>query len=131
MHRQVRSVALLLVGPALLASGGAPAATTATPTARPVSTPTLVVATATPAPAVPPGPYGVIVTNTMRVGSTYDVLLIDVLGHVISRVTAKLPLLKPNQTVQLPLASASADLAYYLDGDTTIRSLSPSGATAL
>jgi hypothetical protein len=79
---------------------------------------------------VPPGPYAVIVSNAPRVGSTYDVILIDVLGHIVARVTARLPLLKPNQTLQLPLVSASGDLAYYLDGDTTIRSLSPSGASA-
>jgi hypothetical protein len=134
MQRQLGSAVVLLFVPAMLAScSAAPATTTARPTARPAptSTPTQPAATPSPTPVVPPGPYSVIVTNAPRLGSTYDVLLIDVVGHVIARVTAKLPLLKPNQTIQLPLVSASADLAYYLDGDTTIRSLSPSGTTAL
>ena len=80
---------------------------------------------------MPPGPYAVVVTNAPRQGSTYDILLVDLQGQVVTRVTAKLPLLKPNQTVSLPLVSASNDLVYYLDGDTDIRSLSASGATAL
>ena len=131
MQRQLRSAAVLLFVPALLASCSAAQATaTTTPTPRPASTPTPAAATPSPTPAVPPGPYAVIVSNAPRVGSTYDVILIDVLGHIVARVTAKLPLLKPNQTLQLPLVSASGDLAYYLDGDTTIRSLSPSGASA-
>jgi hypothetical protein len=58
-------------------------------------------------------------------------LLIDVQGQVVTRVTAKLPLLKPNQTLSLPLVSASDDVVYYLDGDTSVRSLSATGATAL
>jgi hypothetical protein len=133
MQRQLRSAVVLLFAPAMLSScSTASATTTASPTARP--TPTAehtLFPTPSATPAVPPGPYAVIVTNAARVGSTYDVLLIDVLGHVVARVTAKLPLLKPNQTIQLPVASASGDLVYYLDGDTTIRSLSPSGTTAL
>jgi hypothetical protein len=133
MQRQLRSAVVLLFAPAMLSScSAASATTTASPTARP--TPTAehtLFPTPSATPAVPPGPYAVIVTNAARVGSTYDVLLIDVLGHVVARVTAKLPLLKPNQTIQLPLASSSGDLVYYLDGDTTIRSLSPSGTTAL
>jgi hypothetical protein len=80
---------------------------------------------------VPAGPYAVVVTNDARTGSTYDVLLIDLQAQIVARVTAKLPLLKPNQTVQLPLVSASNDMVYYLAGDTEIHSLSPGGATAL
>jgi hypothetical protein len=57
--------------------------------------------------------------------------VVDNQAHIITRVTAKLPLLKTNQTIQLPLVSASSDLVYYLDGDTEIHSLSPRGATAL
>lgn len=132
MHRPLRSAALLLIAPALLAGCSSPAATatvTPTPTARPAATSTTVAATATPGP--PPGPYAVIVTNGVRQGSTYDVLLVDLLGHLITKVTAKLPLLKPNQVLQLPLVSASNDLVYYLDGDTEIHSLSATGASAL
>jgi len=81
--------------------------------------------------AVPIGPVAVVVTNSSRQGATYDVVLIGVQGQIVTRVTAKLPLLKANQTVELPLVSASNDLVYYLDGDTDIRSLSPSGVTAL
>ena len=89
-----------------------------------------VTAAPTPTP-LPAGPYAVMVTNGARQGSTYGVLLLDVLGHVIARVTAKLPLLKSNQSVQVPLVSASNDLVYYLDGDTEIHSLSPTGVTGL
>jgi hypothetical protein len=130
MHRPLPAGALVLIAPAMLvgcSSAAATAKVTPTPTARPAATSTPVAAT----PSPPPGPYAVIVTNGLRQGSTYDVLLIDVLGHVISKVTAKLPLLKPNQVLQLPLVSASNDLVYYLDGDTEIHSLSPTGAAAL
>jgi hypothetical protein len=95
----------------------------------PAATPSPV-ASATPV-AVPPGPYAVVVTNTSRQGSTYDVLIIDLQGEIVTRVTARLPLLKPNQTLQLPLVSASNDLVYYRDGDTDIRSLTAGGVTTL
>jgi hypothetical protein len=134
MQRQLRSVGVLLFVPALLAScSAAPAIAKGNATARPTPTPTPtpVASTPSPSPVVPPGPYAVIVTNSARQGSTYDVLLVDVLGHIIGRVTAKLPLLKPNQDLQLQLVSATNDLVYYLDGDTAIRSLSPAGADTL
>jgi len=73
----------------------------------------------------------VVVTNHSRQGDTYQLELVDLTGHMVSGATAKLPLLKPNQTVQPPLVSASNHLAYYLDGDIDIRSLDPSGHTAL
>src|SRR5205807_5203522 len=51
--------------------------------------------------------------------------------RIIARTTAKLPLIKANQTVEPALVSASNSAAYFLNGDTDIMSLSPSGATAL
>jgi hypothetical protein len=132
MFARLPSVALSLVAAALVA--GCSSATVPTATPRPTT------ALKTPAPTpvsspsavpIPPGPYAVVITNQPRQGATYDVMLIDLQGQVVARVTAKLPLLKPNQTVTLPLVGASNDLVYYLDGDTDIRSLSPSGATAL
>lgn len=133
MFAQLRSTAVLAGVVALLA--GCSSATVSTSTPRPTTaprTPTPATPTATPTGApVPAGPYAVVVTNVPRTGSTYDVLLLDLQGQVVARVTARLPLLKPNQTVELPLASSSNDLVYYLDGDTDIRSLSPAGATAL
>jgi hypothetical protein len=134
MRAQLRSMAVpvsviaLLAGcsPATVATSK-PRSTTAPPTFTAAPSPS---ATAT-AVAVPPGPYAVVVTNTSRQGSTYDILLVDLQGEVVTRVTARLPLLKPNQTVQLPLVSASNDLVYYRDGDTDIRALSAGGATSL
>jgi hypothetical protein len=133
MLRQARAIAILLLVPAALASCGSPAPTpSAKPTGRPTPTPTPVPVTTTPtAVPLPPGPYAVVVGNQTRVGSSYDVMLIDTAGQIVARVTAKLPLLKPNQDVNLPLVSASNDMAYYLDGDTEIHSLSPSGTVAL
>src|ERR1700692_828430 len=133
MLRQARAIAILLLVPAALASCGSPAPTpSAKPTARPSPTPTPVAVTTTPtAVPVPPGPYAVVVGNQARVGSSYDVMLIDTAGQIVARVTAKLPLLKPSQDINLPLVSASNDMVYYLDGDTEINSLSPSGTVAL
>jgi hypothetical protein len=133
MLRQARTIAILLLVPAALASCGSPASTpSAKPTARPTSTPLPVTVTVTPtAVPLPPGPYAVVVGNQARVGSSYDVMLLDTAGQVVARVTAKLPLLKPNQDINLPLVSASNDLVYYLDGDTEIHSLSPSGTVTL
>jgi hypothetical protein len=92
-----------------------------TPTPRPSATPR----------PLPAGPFAVAVTNNNRQGVSYQVELIDAAGHILASTTAKLPLLKSNQTVSPPLVSASSDRVYYLDGDTDIHSLSPSGATAL
>jgi hypothetical protein len=132
MFAQLRFVAaVMLSGVAIMTAGCGPspvAPSTPHPTAAP-KTPTAV-----PSPsvaAIPPGPYGVVVTNAPRQGASYDILLIDLQGQVVTRITAKLPLLKANETIALPLVSASNDLVYYLDGDTDIRSLAPSGATAL
>jgi hypothetical protein len=131
MLRQARTVAILLLVPAALASCGSPASTPSPkPTARPTPTPLPVTATPTAVP-LPPGPYAVVIGNQTRVGSSYDVMLIDTAGQVVARVTAKLPLLKPNQDIDLPLVSASNDMVYYLDGDTEIHSLSPSGTVTL
>ena len=122
---------ILLVVAAVLAGCGS-----TTPihsaTARPTPTPRPV--TPTPSPTsipLPLGPYAVVVSNQARVGSSYDVMLIGTAGQVVARVSARLPLLKPNQDVNLPLVSVSNDTVYYLDGDTDIHSLSPSGTTAL
>lgn len=130
MVAQLRSAAALLFVVALMA--GCSSATVVTPTPHPTSA--LKTPTALPSPSavpIPPGPYAVVVTNAMRQGATYDIMLIDLQGQVVARVTAKLPLLKPNQTITLPLVSASNDVVYYLDGDTDIRSLSAAGATSL
>lgn len=72
-----------------------------------------------------------VVTNSKRQGVSYQIELIDVAGHVVTRASAKLPLLKPNQTVSPPLVSASDQRVYFLDGDTDIRSLDPAGQTKL
>lgn len=132
MLRQLRPIAVLLFVASVTAGCSSPPAATPTPTQQATATPGV----HTPVPsasavAVPTGPYAVVVTNSPRLGGTYDVALIGVQGQVVTRVTAKLPLLKGNQTVELPLVSASNDLVYYRDGDTDIRSLSPAGVSAL
>ncbi len=132
MLRQLSPVGVLILAAAAMAGCGSPPPSTPTPPPRASSTPRL----QTPVPsasavAVPTGPFAMVVTNSPRQGATYDVVLIGVQGQIVTRVTAKLPLIKANQTVELPLVSASNDLVYYLDGDTDIRSLSPTGATAL
>jgi hypothetical protein len=117
--------ATMAVGAALLiaACGSAAAGPSATPrqsTPRPTPTPTA---------PVPGGPFAVVVTNAQRQGATYQVKLVDVSGKVVAGATASLPTLKANQTIAPPLVSASHDLVYYLDGDTEIHSLAPSGLT--
>ncbi len=82
--------------------------------------------TGTPVPGAS-GSVAVIESNSTRQGATYDIVLVDSAGVVHRRVTAKLPLIKPNQTIDFPLVSASDNLVYYLDGDTQIRSISLSG----
>ncbi len=129
MTGQLTTATALLFVAATLAGCGSPAST---PPARQTAAPRTPSAVPSPSAApVPSGPYAVVVSNSPRQGSSYDVMLIDLQGAVVTRVTAKLPLLKPNQTLQLPLVSASNDLVYYLDGDTEIHSLAPTGATAL
>ncbi|MDQ2960308.1 MAG: hypothetical protein M3R48_04570 [Candidatus Dormibacteraeota bacterium] len=124
-----RLTTLTLVSGALLLAGcGSPVATTSTtPTPRPRPTPTPV-PTSVP---VAPGPYALLITNDNRAGVTYDVLLVNGSGTIVARVTAKLPLLKPNQTLTLSPVSAGATRAYYLDGDTDIHSLAADGTSAL
>ena len=125
------TAAILALGSAIFLGGCAtvnPAASTTTPT--PVHrTPTPAATPSTP--PLPPGPFAVVVTNAQRSGTTYDVLIIDTSGRVVARTQAQLPHLKANQTIDLPLVSASASRAFYLDGDTDIRSLSVDGTTAL
>ena len=72
-----------------------------------------------------------VVTNSARSGTTYAVLLVDVNAKVVAQATANLPLIKPNQSVDLPLVSASATKVYYRSGDTDIYGLAPDGTTAL
>jgi hypothetical protein len=73
----------------------------------------------------------VVVTNSGRSGTTYAVLLVDANAKVVAQATGNLPLIKPNQSVDLPLVSASATKVYYRNGDTDIYSLAPDGTTAL
>jgi hypothetical protein len=132
MFAQVRPVATMVLAATLLAGCSSASVTTSTP--RPSSSPKSPAPTSVLSPSaapIPPGPYAVVVTNGPRQGAGYDILLINLQGQVVTRVTAKLPLVKANQTVTLPLVSASNDRVYYLDGDTDIRSLSPSGATVV
>ena len=96
----------------------ASAHTTATPTPK-----------ATPTPA-PPGPFAVAVTNSQRTGVAYEVMLINDAGQVVAHTTAQLPTLQPNQTLTLPLVSVSDSTAYFLEGNTSVNSLTPSGAVA-
>jgi len=122
----------------LLATGTAIAALTAAGCSRPAApsspsgsgtTPT---ATATPsATPAPPRPYAVVLTNAQRTGTTYDILLVDLAGQIVARATAELPTQKVGELgLEIPLISASDTAVYYLDGNTDIRSLSPSGTTA-
>ncbi|HEY8675164.1 MAG TPA: hypothetical protein VIO13_04270 [Candidatus Dormibacteraeota bacterium] len=126
----VRSTAILAV--AALALTACASTQSAAATSRPLvshspaPTPTHgATPTATPAPT---GPFALLATNNNRQGSTYDVLLVDEAGHIVARVTAKLPLLKPHQTITIPLANATTSGAYYLDGDTDIHTLNPDGS---
>ncbi len=126
MQRLSPALAVSFAGLSLVACGSAAApankpAATGIPTARPTPT----------ARPVPGGPFAVIVTNSDRQGVSYQVELIDGAGTVAAKATAKLPLLKPNQTVSPPLVSASDSRVYYRDGDTDIRTLDPSGNTSL
>lgn len=108
-----------------------PAGTTPSPTPKHVTTPAPTPVPPPTATPVPSGPFAVAVTNSDRAGATYDVMLIDATGQIVARATANLPLIKPNQTIQPSLVSASDTTVYYRDGDTNIMSLTPSGATAL
>jgi hypothetical protein len=76
---------------------------------------------------VPAGPYAVVVTNAQRTGATYQVLLIDTSGQIVGAATAQLPTVKPNQNLELPLASASNSAVYYMDGDSVVDALAPGG----
>jgi len=110
---------------------GCSSSTATHPTSKPTPKPTPNAhAISTPVPA-PSGPFAVAVTNSSRQGATYQVLLIDLSGNIVTRAVAKLPLIKPNQSIQPPLLSASNSLVYYLDGDTDIHSLSTSGSTTV
>jgi hypothetical protein len=72
-----------------------------------------------------------VLTNAQRAGSAYDILLVDPAGQIVARTAATLPTRKVGELgLELPLISASDTAVYYLDGNTDIRSLSPSGATA-
>jgi hypothetical protein len=73
----------------------------------------------------------VLVTNQSLSGTTYDVLLVDTAAHIVARTSAKLPHLKPDQTLHPSLVSASNSYVYYRDGDTDIRLLSPLGGGRL
>jgi hypothetical protein len=103
------------------------------PVLKPSPTPKhIAVRTPTPTPpAVPSGPFAVVVTNAPRSGTTYDVLIVDTSGPVVARASANLPLIKPNQTLDLPLVSASATQVYYRNGDTDVYALSPDGSTGI
>ena len=97
----------------------------------PTATPLTRTAPPTPTPVpVPPGPFAVVVTNYGRTGTSYNVMLINDQAQIVAQATAELPTLQPNQTVSMPLVSASDTTVYYLNGNTTIESLSPTGATA-
>ena len=117
-------IGLAAVAAVEVAACGNPAPSpTAAPSSKPSSSPS-----ATPAPT---GPFAVVVTNAQRTGSTYQVLLIDDSGDIVQQVTAQLPHEKPNQTIDLPLVSASGTAVYYLDGDTDIHSLTSAGPGGL
>lgn len=121
MSYRIPSVAVMAIVAATLVACGAtaPAQVTKKPTPRPTPTPSVQ--------PVPTGPFAVVVTNSNRQGVNYQVELIDASAHVVASTTAKLPTLKPNQSIATPLVSASRDRVYLLDGDNDIRALSPSG----
>ena len=120
------SAASAVVAATFVVSG---CATRPAPTLTPKPRPT---ATAAPTPTPPPaGPFAVLVTNSARAGTSYDVLVIDLAGRIVARVTANLPLLKQNQTIEPALVSASSSTVYYLNGDTNIWSLSVNGHSTL
>jgi hypothetical protein len=127
MRRLLTTVALVSGVLVLAGCSSSTVTPTHTPTPRPRPTPTPVPTAVPPA----PGPYALLITNDNRAGVTYDVLLVNDSGTIVARVTAKLPLLKPNQTLTLSPVSAGATRAYYLDGDTDIHSLAADGTTAL
>jgi hypothetical protein len=117
---------LVAAGTALsaCAPSSAPGSTASVaPTSSATRTPA---ATAVPVPA---GPYAVVVTNDQRTGNSYEVMLIDDAARLVAHATAQLPALQPNETLSLPLVSASNTSVYYLDGNSDINSLSPTGVT--
>ena len=72
----------------------------------------------------------VVVTNSTRQGDSYTVDIIsDGTGETVASATAHLPSLKLHSDLDLPLVSVSATRAYFLDGDTKVRSLAPDGTS--
>ncbi|MGA9114278.1 MAG: hypothetical protein WB802_10860 [Candidatus Dormiibacterota bacterium] len=133
MLRRAITTACCLVAAGTALGGCAPSpGTTGTGSARPTAsahttaTPT---PKATPTPA-PPGPFAVVVTNNQRTGVAYEVMLINDAGQIVAHTNAQLPTLQPNQTLTLPLVSVSNSTAYFLEGNTSVDSLTPSGAVA-
>lgn len=56
---------------------------------------------------VPPGPFGVVVTNDQRTGTAYSVMLINDQAQIVAQGTAERPTLQPSQSVYMPLVSAA------------------------
>ena len=76
-------------------------------------------------------PLAVVVTNSTRQADSYTVAIIsDGSGKTVASATAHLPSVKLGSDLDLPLVSVSSTRAYFLDGDTKVRSLAPDGTTA-
>jgi hypothetical protein len=115
----VRTWGVLAISACLLAACAAlpRSATTATPTS-----------TASATPSSEPG--GALAVFLASIGtSRYRVSLVRVNGSVATNVEAGRP--SSATGMPLPLVSASASRVYFLDGDSSLKSLSPDGRIAL
>jgi len=145
-----RCLALLLTPGVLLVGCGSPSSGNSGPSpgsagssASPVataasSTPT---STSTPSPITPPsglirGGYAVLVTSLNA--APYTLRLVDITGQSLAsaRAAGRSPIRLGSignsaPAVFMPTVSASATRAYYLDGDSAVRSLTVDGKTSL
>lgn len=121
-----------LLGMVLLAacSGGTAAnGTGRSPGASPSATPSVA---ASPSQIPPSRPLGVVATDFLvEGGPSYSVSIIGADGKVLTRATAAKRSHPRGQLVQMPSVSASATRLYYLDGDSTVRFLTPGGVSGI
>jgi hypothetical protein len=128
----VLQIATLLVGCGRTTpvGGGLPTSSgsTSTPPPTQISTPSAV-----PSPTPPPlsGVFGVAIGDFISPPSpTYFVLLFDSTGKVVTQATAHTRSISDLITT-LPETSTTSQRVYFLDGDWTVRFLSPDGATGI
>lgn len=123
----------LLLGAAILLAG---CDTPPRPSPSPTSPATLGAVATRPSSTqqgVLPGPYAAVATDLNTPGLTYQVLLVTSNARIAARASAHVPTFDSFtiRRLHVPGASTSSSRAYFLDGDTDIRWLSPDGSTGL